>query len=265
VNNENVDKLYRLKENDTITFFREDYLEPDVDKKYSILYESENLLIVNKSGNIPVHPAGRYHDNTLLSIILEEKKYSQLNVVHRLDRETSGIQIFAKNRETATVIQKEFECRNISKQYIVYIHGTFPKSIHAKGFISNDKNSLIRKKKAFNYLKTVGSEDCDTIFHLLKQLNGYSKILAFPITGRTHQIRATLRSLGYPVYGDKLYGPDENIFLKFIEDGESYQDLKRQALHAFMIQIPSSKFYPNLTIIAEEPQELKEIEENFSI
>ncbi len=263
--NDYVDNSYLLKENDTISFLIENYSEPTVDKNYSTLFESENLLIVNKSGNIPVHPAGRYHENTLLSLLLKEKKYSQLKVVHRLDRETSGIQIFAKNKETASTIQKEFEQRNILKQYIVYIHGTFPESIHAKGFISNDSKSAVRKKRYFMELKTIGSEDCETAFHLLKPLNGYSKIMAYPITGRTHQIRATLCSLGYPVYGDKLYGTDEKIFLKFIEDGESYQDLKRQALHALKIQIPSSKYYPNLTIVAEEPQDLKDIEDKYSI
>ena len=97
---------YTLKTNDSISFIRKNYSEPEVDRKFSILYESENLLVLNKPGNLPVHPAGRYKENTLLSILQLETGNSQLFVVHRLDRETSGIQILAKNSNTASVIQR---------------------------------------------------------------------------------------------------------------------------------------------------------------
>jgi 23S rRNA pseudouridine955/2504/2580 synthase len=257
---QDVNEFYIIRNNDIVTFRRESYNEPEVDRNVSTLYESENLLVVNKSGNLPVHPAGRYKENTLLTILQKDYENSQLFVVHRLDRETSGIQIFAKNSQTASVIQREFENRNIYKEYIVYIHGNFPIHVNANGFLFKDQNSLVRKKRKFSYTYCDNSETSTTDFYLLEKFKGISKVKAIPKTGRTHQIRATLKSLGYPIYGDKLYGIDEENFLKFIEGDVLLNFPNRQALHAFKIRIPASKFYPNLEIIAEEPDDLKKIQ-----
>jgi RluA family pseudouridine synthase len=259
-----VNELYIINTNDIISFRREIYSEPDVDRKFSTLYESENLLILNKPGNLPVHPAGRYKENTLLSILQLETRNTQLFVVHRLDRETSGIQIFAKNSYTASAIQREFENRNIYKEYIVYIHGSFPIHLNANGYLSKDLSSLVRKKRMFSYNNCDNSEISITDFYLLGEIKGISKLIAKPKTGRTHQIRATLNSLGYPVYGDKLYGLDEKYFLKFIEGEKLLNFPNRQALHALKVIIPSSKFYPHLEITAEEPDDLKNIQTNLS-
>ena len=253
-------EFYTLKTNDSISFIRKNYSEPEVDRKFSILYESENLLILNKPGNLPVHPAGRYKENTLLSILQLETGNSQLFVVHRLDRETSGIQILAKNSNTASVIQRDFENRNIYKEYIVYIHGNFPIHLNANGYLAKDLSSLVRKKRRFSYNNCDNSETSITDFYLLGEMKGISKVIAMPKTGRTHQIRATLNSLGYPVYGDKLYGLDEKYFLKFIEGEKLLNFPNRQALHAYKVKIPPSKFYPQLEITAEEPDDLKNIQ-----
>ena len=253
-------EFYTLKTNDSISFIRKNYSEPEVDRKFSILYESENLLVLNKPGNLPVHPAGRYKENTLLSILQLETGNSQLFVVHRLDRETSGIQILAKNSNTASVIQRDFENRNIYKEYIVYIHGNFPIHLNANGYLAKDLSSLVRKKRRFSYNNCDNSETSITDFYLLGEMKGISKVIAMPKTGRTHQIRATLNSLGYPVYGDKLYGLDEKYFLKFIEGEKLLNFPYRQALHAYKVKIPPSKFYPQLEITAEEPDDLKNIQ-----
>ncbi len=253
-------EFYTLKTNDSISFIRKNYSEPEVDRKFSILYESENLLVLNKPGNLPVHPAGRYKENTLLSILQLETGNSQLFVVHRLDRETSGIQILAKNSNTASVIQRDFENRNIYKEYIVYIHGNFPIHLNANGYLAKDLSSLVRKKRRFSYNNCDNSETSITDFYLLGEMKGISKVIAMPKTGRTHQIRATLNSLGYPVYGDKLYGLDEKYFLKFIEGEKLLNFPNRQALHAYKVKIPPSKFYPQLEITAEEPDDLKNIQ-----
>ncbi len=256
--NQNTVEDYILKQSDIIQFSRNSYSEPEIDKDYKIAYESDNLLIINKPGNLPVHPAGRYKENTLLSLLLKDYKYPELFPAHRLDRETSGIQIFAKNKKTASVIQKHFEERVIKKKYLVYVHGIFPNHLNAKGFLGKDENSLIRKKKKFSEIYTEDSTPCDTSFQLIKEQSHISKLLAIPITGKNHQIRATLFSLGFPVYGDKIYGKDESIFLKFIKGDESIE-FQRQALHSYSVILPESNFYPKIEIVVPEPKDLAEI------
>jgi RluA family pseudouridine synthase len=256
--NKEINPSYKLCESDVLQFIRNSYSEPEVDKNFEIVYESENLLIINKPGNLPVHPAGRYKENTLLNLLTIEYKYENLFPAHRLDRETSGIQIFAKNKTTASVIQKQFENRSIYKEYIVYIHGIFPEMIHADGYLKRDEKSVIRKKKSFSSTFTENSTYCETLFKNIQEINSITKVLAIPKTGKNHQIRATLFSLGYPVYGDKIYGKDENCFLKFIQ-GEIDLEFKRQALHSHLIEIPESKLYPKIKIVVPEPLDLKEI------
>ncbi len=256
--NRNTVEDYILMQSDVIQFSRNSYSEPEIDKDYKIVYESENLLIINKPGNLPVHPAGRYKENTLLSLLLKDFGFTELFPAHRLDRETSGIQIFAKNKKTASVIQKHFEERVIKKKYIVYVHGNFPDFLNAKGYLRKDENSLIRKKKKFSEIFTENSTPCDTIFQLISKENQISKVLAIPITGKNHQIRATLFSLGYPVYGDKIYGKDEGIFLNFIKGNKSLE-FQRQALHSYSVILPETNFYPKLEIVVPEPKDLEEV------
>ena len=126
--------------------------------------------------------------------------------------------------------------------------------------MAKDLSSLVRKKRRFSYNNCDNSETSITDFYLLGEMKGISKVIAMPKTGRTHQIRATLNSLGYPVYGDKLYGLDEKYFLKFIEGEKLLNFPNRQALHAYKVKIPPSKFYPQLEITAEEPDDLKNIQ-----
>jgi len=256
--NKKINPAYKLSHSDIIQYIRNSYSEPEVDKNYKVIYESENLLIINKPGNLPVHPAGRYKENTLLNLLTMENKYENLFPAHRLDRETSGIQIFAKNKITASVIQKQFEDRTIYKEYIVYVHGIFPEILNTVGYLNKDEKSIIRKKKSFSSILRENSTYCETFFKKIEELNRISKVLAIPKTGKNHQIRATLFSLGFPVYGDKIYGKDENCFLNFI-NGEANLEFKRQALHSSLIIIAESKLFPKIEIVVPEPSDLKEI------
>lgn len=253
----------KLEIGEEISFTVEDFLEPEVDKNYSIVYEDEYLFAVNKSGNIPVHPAGRYRKNNLTTILENDSRINKpFHLAHRLDRETSGIVLFGKSKLAANELGQLFSKNKIKKTYLVYVEGIFPESISAKGFLAKDENSKIRKKKKFTYSKEdISLWDVHTDFELIKFQDGVSKIKAFPHTGKIHQIRATLFSIGFPLIGDKIYGKDESIFLDFIETGKVKGNfpIARQALHASNLSFIHPFYEKQIVIGAEEPEDMKRI------
>jgi 23S rRNA pseudouridine955/2504/2580 synthase len=235
-----------LRTGDAVEFRAEDYEEPEVDFGYSIIYEDEIMLAVNKPANIPCHPAGIYFKNTLFTKLSEDFD-SKIYPINRLDRETSGIVLFAKSSKTAKYLSNLFMTKQISKEYIVVVHGAFPEKFNVVGYLTSDDKSPVRKKRKFitdefynknlSICDSADFEKAETSFELIKTNKNLSLVKVLPATGRLHQIRATLCSLGYPVVGDKIYGLDDTLYLRFItgelsEDDKCKLILDRQALHA---------------------------------
>lgn len=217
--------------------------EPSVDKQYRVLYSDEALMVVDKPGNLPCHPAGRYFKHTLWSLLQEHEHLDQPRLVNRLDRETSGIVVVGKTLEATRHLSHQFATHAVEKGYLVIVEGAFPSGLEASGWLTHDEKSIVRKKRCFvrEQPKEGASEPCETRFVCVEQCQDVSVIRAYPRTGCLHQIRATLCSLGFPVVGDKLYGVDDTFFVKFIEDALSDEDKKRlrltrQALHAETLQ-----------------------------
>ncbi|MCB1176476.1 MAG: RNA pseudouridine synthase, partial [Leptospiraceae bacterium] len=177
--------------------------------------------------------------------------------INRIDRETSGILLFAKSGEIASKFHKLFQLRNIYKEYIVYVTGEFPEYKACRGEIVKDENSKIRKKKKFIFSENF---TCSTEFYNLESKFLFSKLKVIPLTGKIHQIRATLFSIGFPVVGDKIYGEDENYFLDFIE-GKPIPEfpIARQALHSHKIKFIHPVTKVVIEIISPEPEDMKNI------
>ena len=227
-----------LQLNDQVTFIS-DRAEPPVIMEYSVLFEDEYFFVVNKGGNLPCHPAGPFFKHTLWYDMTE--KYGKVFMANRLDRETSGLMLVGKNAEMATHLAKLFTSRQVTKKYRAIVFGQFTDQIIADGYLIADPASKVRKKRQFVFEHPESlpdkTESAITKLNLIVTLDNFSVVEAVPTTGRLHQIRATLYSLGYPLVGDKLYGPDDTVYLRLARDEITTADrenllLPRQALHA---------------------------------
>lgn len=250
INDCQIDPETILCAGDIVSYYPEPVTEPRVNGEYKVLYEDSDLLVINKPSDLPCHPGGIYYENTLWYIL--KQKYDYLSLVNRLDRETSGTMLIAKNKTSATYFFNIMKEREIEKEYLLLVHGSFTGEIDARGWLEKDIDSIIRKKRKF--ILDTGAEpemaagDPDrefshSLFSLIKSNSTYSLLGCKIFTGRTHQIRATISSLGYPVVGDKIYGLDDSYFFKFINDTLTPDEksnllLDNQALHSFKTSVP---------------------------
>ncbi len=269
VNGEPAGSSLLLKTDDAVFYEAPDAPEPEVDTAIGVLYEDEHLIAVNKTGNLPCHPGGCYRDNTLLALLLGRTGLSALHLVNRLDRETSGVAVAAKDTAAARVLSQQFLERTVRKCYSAVVEGDFPEQLTAAGWLVGDEHSAVRKKRRFvagapDAPPSGGAEWAETRFALIRRGGGLSLVNAEPATGRTHQIRATLCSLGYPVTGDKIYGVDESVFERFIHGALTVKDrgalrLGRQALHARELHLRHPVSGEPLVLTAPLPDDLRSL------
>lgn len=218
LNFQKVTKNHELKAKDTISLYipDEEYNVICQEKKLDIIYEDEDLLAVNKPGGIIVHAVGIEQEGTLSNFV---GGYFQKNgikrkvrVINRLDRDTSGLVLFAKNSMAHSVLAAQFIDRSIEKIYIAAIKGYLEGRGRIEAPIGLGEDGIKREvrsdgKMAITEYKEIGKTQEGSILRL--------KLL----TGRTHQIRVHLKSLGHPILGDSLYEGQSDL-------------IKRQALHS---------------------------------
>ncbi len=212
-----------------------------------IRFEDERVLVVDKPGDVVCHPSKEGPWSSLAGAVREFRGGAAAShLVFRLDRETSGLIVFAKDPATARQLQMAVQDRRYKKAYLVLLVGTLPHARSVNQPLGPDEDSPVVVKSR---VRTDGAgQDAVTHFTPLSQVSegdGLTLARVVTETGRKHQIRAHAQWMGYPVVGDKIYGPDPRCFLDFIEHGwtpalEQRLWLPRQALHCSEIDLSAS-------------------------
>lgn len=207
-----------------------------------VRFQDERLLVIDKPGWLVVHPSKNGPWSSLAGALREGMGLQTIRFVYRLDRETSGVIILAKDEATGSRLQKAMMKRLIGKAYVAILDGEFAERIEVDRALGPDPTANVTVKQRVVESGTEGAQEARTVFHPLVARGGYTLVGVELHTGRKHQIRAHAESLGRRVVGDKLYGPDPTLYLEFAERGwterhSALLPLTRQALHCAAIDL----------------------------
>jgi len=228
-----------------------------------IIYEDDDILVINKPPGLIVHPAGRIKSGTLVNALLFYcSSLSNMGgderpgLVHRLDKDTSGVMVVAKNNKAHAFLSKQFKDRVIKKKYTAIVQGCLKQEEKIETFYGRHPRE---RKKMSTWGGLDRGKKAITEIKILKQFKNATIVEAFPKTGRTHQIRVHLASIGYPIIADKVYGT--GVFE--MPNGVKLNN-KRQMLHAsslaFMHPISGKFMEFNAGIPEDMKKTLEEIE-----
>ena len=203
-----------------------------------ILHEDQDLLVINKPGDVVCHPSKAGAWSSLVSAAREYTGLPTMHLIFRLDRETSGVVVLAKNPATASRLQKAMQKRRVGKRYLAVMMGELPGPVTVDQPLGDDLSSPVYFKSGV----CADGQASITHFTPIAVANGFTLAQVVTESGRKHQIRAHAQWLGHSLVGDKIYGPDARLFLEFIDTG--WTDalaarllLPRQALHCASIDL----------------------------
>lgn len=228
VNTKAVKPSYKVTEGDMISFEVPEAVEPEIlpeDIPLEILYEDHDVVLVNKPKGMVVHPAAGHYTGTLVNALMFHCKddLSGINgvmrpgIVHRIDMDTTGVLIICKNDLSHNSIAEQLKEHSITRRYQAIVHGNLKND---EGVIDAPvgRHPQDRKKMCINHQN---GKNAVTHYKVLNRFNGYTHIECRLETGRTHQIRVHMSSIGHPLLGDQVYGPAKSPF-----------KLQGQTLHA---------------------------------
>ena len=249
VNNKQEKASFKTTVGDLITL--EEEIPEEIELKpqempLDIIYEDDDMLVINKEKGIVVHPGNGNPDGTLANAVMAKCKGSlsgiggriRPGIVHRIDKDTSGLIIVAKNDTAHINLSKQIQDRKVKKTYIALVRGII-KENEATINMPIGRSSKDRKKMAV----TKDGKEAITHFKVLKRYNGFTLLEVKIETGRTHQIRVHLSEIGYPIVGDEVYSNGKNPF-----------GVKGQMLHAEKLELKHPRTGKDLTFEAPVPK-----------
>ncbi|MDP8233853.1 MAG: RluA family pseudouridine synthase [Candidatus Saelkia tenebricola] len=241
----------KLKCNDNvlITIDKVEQVIIPQDIPITVVYEDRDIAVINKPAGLLTHPVSLNGRPALVNALLY--KFNQLSsvggplkpgIIHRLDKDTSGLLIIAKNNSTHINISDQFKKRLVLKKYLAVVEGEM---IAEEGVIERPiaRGKYQRKKMKIDYSK---GKDAKTYFKVLKRLHSYTFVLLYPKTGRTHQLRVHMKDYGHSIIGDSKYGRKSTV-------------ISRQALHAFWIEFKHPKTKENMRFQAPLPKDFEDL------
>ncbi len=249
---------YALRRGDVITIVRSTPVTPPTNATANelpldVLYEDEDVLVLNKAPGMVVHPGAGHSDDTLVNALLA--RYPELQgvgedgrpgIVHRLDKDTSGLIIIARNSRTLTALMEQMQGHSIVKRYLALVEGNVA---HDQGSIDAPIGRDTRNRQQMT-VTTRDSREARTHFRVLQRFARHTLLLLQLETGRTHQIRVHLKAIGHPVVGDPVYGSG---------NAPKGFTLNRQFLHAYQLQFNHPITGKLIEIEAPMPKDLQNI------
>ena len=249
VNEKVIAKNYKLKNKDSIALFIPD---PEIMEAkpenipLDIVYEDDDLLVVNKPKNMVVHPAPGNHDGTLVNALLYHcgNSLSGINgvmrpgIVHRIDKDTSGLLIVAKNDFSHRLLAEQIKVHSFERKYMAVVYGNLKDD---EGTIDAPIGRHPTDRKKMTVIQK-NSKQAVTHYKVIERFEGFTFVELTLETGRTHQIRVHMASIGHPVAGDPVYGPKKII-----------TSLGGQCLHAYYISFVHPRTGKTLTLSSDLP------------
>jgi len=221
------------------------------------VFEDDEILVLDKPAGLLVLP-DRYNPGIPHVLGLLKSKFAKIYVVHRIDKDTSGVIVFAKTEESHRLLSHQFQTRSTEKVYLAICAGeSGKKEGRIDVAISENPN-----KKAGMRIDRVNGKSAVTLYKVLEEFEGYSFVEARPKTGRTHQIRIHLSAISIPILGDSLYGGGSSFSLSQIKPsyrgkGSERPLLRRAALHASRISIVHPTTRRPVTFETDLPKDMK--------
>ena len=256
----------RVREGDRILLWREPFEEPGELPPFAVLYEDDHLLVIDKPPLVAVHPTARYHHHTVIKRLRAERPDEFLALVHRIDRETSGILLIARSIESERAFKRLLEDRTLKggassmeKTYLAISRGV-PTATSVELPLELDPDNSLRVKMR---IAAPGSGlPSSTGIEIVAERSGYALVRCALHTGRQHQIRVHLSALGCPVVGDKLYGPDERMLARsadgeLTDEDRALLELPRHALHAHRYALTHAVTGGPLDLVSPLPADLQ--------
>ena len=254
VNNKKVKASYRVKENDEIELTIDepkDLSNVPQDIPLDVVYEDEDIIVINKPRDFVVHPSNGHEDGTLVNALLHHcNDLSGINgvkrpgIVHRIDKDTTGLLVVAKNDEAHEFLANQLSDHTLHREYIALVKGVI-KENDGKIIAPIGRDKYNRQKMAVD---TKNGKEAVTNFHVLKRFNQYTLVSCVLETGRTHQIRVHMNYIGYPIEGDPVYGPRSHLLFD-----------KGQLLHAHKLILIHPRTKKKMEFEAPLPDDFKDI------